>query len=73
MSGQTVFQLSNIIRPSKIKEATGLSRATCYRLAKAGKFPKPIKLSANATGWRGEDIARWLAEREEVHQAEAAA
>jgi len=34
------------------------------RLWKAGKFPKPFKLSANRLGWRRSWIRQHLAERE---------
>jgi prophage regulatory protein len=34
-----------------------------WRLAREGKFPKPVKLSAGVTAWRLEDIETWEAER----------
>jgi predicted DNA-binding transcriptional regulator AlpA len=37
-----------------------------WRLVKAGKFPKPIKLSEGCTVWRLEDVEAWEKSREEV-------
>lgn len=68
----------NIIRPSKIKEAAGISKSTAYRLTSEGKFPKPIKLTDKIVGWRASDIEEWLTKRakakpkaEQADQAEA--
>ncbi|HCE92405.1 MAG TPA: transcriptional regulator [Acidovorax sp.] len=41
----------------------GLSRSTIYRLVEAGRFPKPIKISAKAVGWISTDLDEWLANR----------
>jgi prophage regulatory protein len=37
------------------------SRAQLWRLSKAGKFPKPIKLSINRNAWADTDIDEWIA------------
>lgn len=39
------------------------SRAHVYRMIKAGKFPRPLKLGVGTTAWLEEDIDRWLARR----------
>lgn len=36
-----------------------LSPNSVWRLAREGKFPKPVKLSAAITAWRLEDIEAW--------------
>ncbi len=36
------------------------SRATLWRLIKAGRFPKPIKISDSVTAWRVTDLNAWL-------------
>jgi|OM-RGC.v1.034557421 prophage regulatory protein len=36
-----------------------LSPNSVWRLAREGKFPKPIKLSAAVTAWRIEDVEAW--------------
>lgn len=48
---------------SEVKNTTGLSGSTVYRLAKEGKFPKPIKLGERSSGWLSSEIEKWLEER----------
>jgi prophage regulatory protein len=42
---------------------TGLSRSTRWRLERAGRFPRRLRLSANAIGWLEEELLAWLRER----------
>lgn len=44
------------------------SLATLYRKVSDGTFPAPIKLSANITAWRAEDVRAWLDEKGKQHQ-----
>ena len=57
---------NEIIRPRNLPQITGLSKTTIWRLERAGKFPKHIKLSAGATGWKRSDIEAWLEARQTV-------
>lgn len=41
-----------------------ISRATLWRKAKDGSFPRPVKLSERTTAWRAADIRRWIADPE---------
>jgi prophage regulatory protein len=52
-----------IIRPRQIRAATGLSKPTIYRMMEKGEFPRPMKLSAGAVGWRQSTIEKWREER----------
>lgn len=36
------------------------SAATLWRKVKAKQFPEPVKLSANVTAWRVEDVRAWI-------------
>jgi prophage regulatory protein len=56
-----------ILRIQDVIAVTRLSRSTIYRLIQAGQFPKPIKLTARASGWRHEAIEQWLSERTETN------
>jgi len=47
----------------EIKNDTGLSSSSIYRMAKAGKFPKPIKLGERSSGWIASEVEQWLDER----------
>lgn len=54
---------ADIIRPRHIQQATGLHKATIWRLRRKGGFPEPIRLSDQAVGWRRSDVAAWLEAR----------
>jgi prophage regulatory protein len=51
------------LRFNAVREITGLSRSTTWRLERAGKFPARRRLSNNTVGWLASDISRWLATR----------
>ena len=51
-----------LLMPAVI-QLTGLSRSTIYTLRAAGEFPRPVRLSTRAVGWREADIRNWLASR----------
>jgi prophage regulatory protein len=55
--------LDPMIRSKQLKSATGLSRATVYRLMQRGDFPRPIQLSPGAVGWPASTIRQWRATR----------
>ena len=57
-------RLQRIIRFPELKEIIGLSRARIYQMMEEQTFPRQIKLSARAIGWREKDIEKWLEERE---------
>ncbi|MCF8209064.1 MAG: AlpA family phage regulatory protein [Rhodoferax sp.] len=40
-----------------------VSAPTLWRWVKSGHFPAPVKLGANTTAWKTEDINRWMAGR----------
>ena len=52
-----------ILRLPAVMETVGLRRTAIYDLIQAGEFPKPIRLSPRAVGWRVEEIDAWLADR----------
>jgi len=44
-------------------ELVSLSRTTLWRLAKVGKFPRPVQLTgARAVGYRREQVEAWIAD-----------
>lgn len=57
---------SNIARPRDVPSITSLSRTTIWRLERAGDFPKRIRLSAGAVGYRVSEIQTWLDSRQTV-------
>lgn len=50
----------HISKISEVKQTTGLSRSSIYRLASKGEFPKPIKLSERSSGWIMSEVEQWL-------------
>jgi len=50
------------VRLPQVKALTGLSRSTIYEEIASGRFPKQIKLTRHAVGWRLGDIRRLLAD-----------
>lgn len=52
-----------ILQIGLVIQLTSLSRSTIYRLIKKDDFPKPIRLSANRSGFRLSEIESWLESR----------
>ena len=52
-----------ILRRSEVVARVGLSSATLYRMIALGAFPRPVRLSTRATGWRTGEVEEWLASR----------
>ena len=42
-----------------VEKMSGLSRATIYRLIKAGKFPRPVPIGTGSVRWRQSDVIAW--------------
>lgn len=55
--------LSRFLRLPEVCSLTGLSRSTLYRLAAAGEFPAPVKITARTSGWPESTVAAWMAGR----------
>lgn len=59
--------MGNLIwREQKVKEETGLSKSTRWRLMKVGEFPQKIQLGPRAVGWRAEEVIEWVRSRNEA-------
>ena len=52
-----------ILRRLDVQRITGLSKATLWRLVKAGDFPRPIRLGARAVGWKAQEVVAWIDSR----------
>ena len=50
-----IGQMNKLLNAKDVMAVLGVSRSTLHRLVKAGKFPPPIKLGAQAR-WRPDDI-----------------
>ena len=52
-----------ILRLPDVKERTGLSRSSIYKLVAEGTFPRPVHLGPRAVGWVESEIEDWLTAR----------
>jgi len=57
---QTAQQLTDfLLRRKDVEKIAGISRASIYRLIKAGKFPAPVNLGTGAVRWKKSSIIAW--------------
>lgn len=52
-----------VLRLPEVLTLTGLKRSAVYESMARGDFPRPIKLTTRAVGWRVEAVAAWIANR----------
>ena len=50
-------------RMPELRQLTGLSQSGLYKLMREGKFPKGVKLTSRATGYRSDLVDSWIDER----------
>ena len=53
-------KLSKFYRVNDLTSLLSMGKSTIYAWVKAGRFPKPIKVSPRMTLWSSEDIDQWL-------------
>ena len=49
-----------LLRFPTVRERTGLSRSTIWRLERCGDFPKHRRISANAVAWVEDEVLSWI-------------
>ena len=49
-----------LLRFPMVRERTGLSRSTIWRLERCGDFPKHRRISANAVAWVEDEVLSWI-------------
>ena len=49
-----------LLRFPAVRDRSGLSRSTIWRLERRGAFPRHHRISANAVAWVEDDIANWI-------------
>jgi prophage regulatory protein len=49
-----------LLRFPEVRERTGLSRSTIWRLERIGAFPKHRQISANAVAWLEHEVLTWI-------------
>ncbi len=55
--------VDRFLRISAVKSLVGLSVPTIYRLIAKGEFPRPIKLTKTASGWKLSEVTVWMQDR----------
>jgi prophage regulatory protein len=65
ISPEAALEASERILPTEeLLERVPLDRSTLWRMAREGRFPKPIQLTPSRIGWRWTSVLAWLADRE---------
>jgi prophage regulatory protein len=52
-----------LLRFPAVRERTGLSRSTIWRLEQRGQFPRHHQISANVVAWAEDEISGWIRAR----------
>lgn len=52
-----------IVRFPEIKERTGLSRSTIFRMERNGNFPKRRVIGSHSVGWILTEVLDWINSR----------
>lgn len=63
MSEATEQKQLSVIRLPIVRARTGLGTSMIYAEMAAGRFPKPIRLSARTVGWLEAEVDEWLRSR----------
>ena len=59
-----------ILSGKEVAEKPSFSTGHLRRLAKENKFPKPVRISENRSGWLEEDVNKWIESRIRAHRYE---
>ena len=52
-----------LLRFQAVRDRTGLSRSTIWRLERRGTFPRHRRISLNAVGWIEHEVNAWIQSR----------
>ena len=55
-----MFSQYQTIRLPQVKELTGLSKSSIYRLIEEGDFPKQHSLGVRSVGWVKSQVEDWI-------------
>ncbi len=62
-TGQKPRAGQRVLTTAQLRERVPFSRMHFWRLARDGKFPRPIKLGPRRLGWIEAEIEKWVADR----------
>lgn len=52
-----------ILRRRAVERKVGLATSSLYAEIAAGRFPRPVQLSARRVGWIADEVEQWLHQR----------
>jgi prophage regulatory protein len=52
-----------LLRLPTVIERTGLSRSMIYRLVSAGQFPRPVRITARASGFVESEVTDYIRQK----------
>ena len=58
-----VYGPTRVLRFQAVRDRTGLSRSTIWRLERRGTFPRHRRISLNAVGWIEHEVDAWIQSR----------
>ncbi len=53
-----------ILRFPEVREMTGLSRTTLWRMEKEKQFPRRVQLGISSIGWKFSEVQNWIKKRD---------
>jgi len=62
-------RIGKLLKAKDVSNLTSISRSHLHRLARDGKFPKPIKIGENRSAWLESDVQNWISECVRKHHA----
>jgi prophage regulatory protein len=65
-SGNGAMQIdgaSRLVRFPVVRQRTGLSRSTIWRMERRGEFPRHHRISSNVVAWLEEEVSGWIRAR----------
>jgi prophage regulatory protein len=63
------FVRMRILREKQVRDLTGLSRVTRWRMERDDRFPRRIQLTQRCIGWPEYEVIEWLKERVEARDS----
>jgi prophage regulatory protein len=57
------FKTDRLLRIKDLENKLGVKKSTIYKMIQTGEFPKPVKISERARGWRESQAEAWIASR----------
>jgi len=67
--GREAAQGRTLMRLPEVIAACGMSRSLIYKMAKDGRFPRPIRVAARLSAWDSEAVRCWIDSRCEEGRA----